>query len=126
MLSMAELTVHRRVRISFFRFPFVHLTHITSRFLIAFCLFRRRPESTLHYHLRYALASTRIRHQCRLFQHPALIPASRTAPTQLSRVFWRNAFQGRARIPPLTPDPHYTTPHQEAVDERGRLIRPEL
>ena len=43
MLSMAKLTVHRRVRISFFRFPFVHLTHITSRLLIAFRLVPKTP-----------------------------------------------------------------------------------
>jgi len=38
MLSMAKLIMHWHVRIGVFRFPFVHLTHITSRFLIAFRL----------------------------------------------------------------------------------------
>jgi len=57
MLSMAPI-MHRHVRVGFFRFPFIHLTHITLRFL--WC-----SESTLHYHLGYALASTRIRRRYR-------------------------------------------------------------
>jgi len=36
MLSIAKLIMHRHVRIVFFRFPFVNLAHITSRFLILF------------------------------------------------------------------------------------------
>ena len=36
MLSMAKLIMHRHVRIALFRFPFVNLAHLTSRFLIAF------------------------------------------------------------------------------------------
>jgi len=36
MLSIAKLIMHRHVRITFFRFPFVNLAHITSSFLIAF------------------------------------------------------------------------------------------
>jgi len=35
MLSMAKLVMHQHVRIAFFRFPFVCLAHIPSRFLIA-------------------------------------------------------------------------------------------
>ena len=37
-LSLAKLIMHRHVCIGFFHFPFVHLTHITSLFLIAFRL----------------------------------------------------------------------------------------
>jgi len=35
MLSMVKLIMYRHVRMGVFRFPFVHLTHITSRSLIA-------------------------------------------------------------------------------------------
>jgi len=56
---MAKLIIHRHIRIGFFRFPFVHLTHITSLFLIAFQPVPR-SGSTLHYYIGYALASTRI------------------------------------------------------------------
>jgi hypothetical protein len=36
MLSMVKLIMHRHVRIACFRFPFVHVAHITSHLLIGF------------------------------------------------------------------------------------------
>jgi len=35
-LSIVELIMHRHVRVAFFRFPFVNLSHITSHLLVAF------------------------------------------------------------------------------------------
>jgi len=49
-LSIAKLIMNRHVRIAFFRFAFVHLTHITSRLLIA--LFPMTLRIPLHHHLR--------------------------------------------------------------------------
>jgi len=63
MLSMAKLVIHQHVRIIFFRFPFVCLAHVASRFLVAasqWC-----SESTSHRIVASAVSTrTHCRYHC--------------------------------------------------------------
>ena len=105
-LSIAKMVVHRHVRIAIFRFRSVNLAHITSRFLIAFDVFRchselsteddRTNQVTEHVKHVYKTSNSR-RHSSvnpTYTHHEPLRTPLRLSPYQVSLNRWNTMFAG--------------------------------